>query len=108
MEHGPLAFALLPVSPFQCRAECSFVALNGSECLVRKTGGYEFRRGAQQAVPHPDVMVQERQRFSRLHSFEPEAQTAEFGGHRINVHTIKTAANDITQGTLIQQWRRFA
>ncbi len=51
--------------------------------------------GADQAVAHPDAMVQERQRPVPGESRQPEREPRELNGHRIQIHAEQAALRDL-------------
>ena len=98
VQHVPLACTLLFVPLLQRRADLLVVALDGVEGLVGEARGDEFRGGAQQAVADADVVVEEGERFAGFEGFKPEAHAAKLGGHGVNVHAVKAAADNVAEG----------
>ena len=53
-------------------------------------------------------MVEEGERLARLQRLQPQAHAAELGRHRVHVHAVQAAADDVAQRMLIEVRRRLA
>ena len=100
----PFVFILF----FILRAVGLVVAGDGREGVVGDALFDEFGGGADEAVAALDVVVEEGQGFPWFQRFEPEADFAEFHGHRVEVHAVEASSNHITERMLIQSRRRLA
>ena len=84
------------------------VAFDGRERLIGDSLGKQRGRGAEQAVADADVVIEEGERLAGFDGFKPQTDAAEFGGHGVDVHSIKAVADDIAQSVLVVERRGFA
>ena len=53
-------------------------------------------------------MVEKGERLPRLQRLQPQAHPAELGRHRVHVHAVQAAADDVAERMLIEERRRLA
>ena len=69
----------------------------GSHAASGTPLGHQLGRRAEQGVAVLDVGVEERERQAGLHGLHPQAHLAQLDGHRVEVHAVDAAADDLPQ-----------
>jgi len=74
------------------------VALDGRERLVGDTGGEELGGGAEERVSAADVAVEEGEGPAGVEGLQPQRHLAQLDRHRVHVHPVEAAGDDVAQG----------
>ena len=93
-----LAASFVLVLLLEGRAELLVIPFDRREGVIRNPLGQQAGRGADLTVAALDVVLKERERLARFQRFHPEGDLAQLDGHRVDVHTEDTSADDVPFG----------
>src|SRR5262249_16476097 len=57
----------------------------------------KFRCSAKKTIATLDVVIEKVERFTRLYCFQPKSNFTQLHGHRIDIDTVNTVANDLAE-----------